>query len=129
MLESNDHGWTSIKICYDYNEYCNTFENTEIYMHRSLYVSAESSRPSYDTPYGFYISNIMHENASEQVIHNFNMSSYSTMYPSGLWVVYSKENRDFITYPNTHTNRGRFTLSTSGSIIPYGETFRLDLAY
>lgn len=129
LLQSNDHGWTSLTIHYSYDEECNVAAGSEIYMHRSLYVTAKSSRPSYDTPYGFYVSAITHEDASGNQIKTFSMTDYSVYLPTDIWRHYAKENRDVCVYSNTHNNKGRFTISTTGSIIPYVETFKLDLAY
>ena len=128
LVEQNDHGWTAITLNYSYDEYCNTFKGNEIYPYRSLYVTAKSSRPDYDTPYSFIVSGIDHYNGDIK-LKSFSMTSYSVFNPSDVWKYSAKENREFCSYNNTHSYKGSFLMSISGGILPCAERIYLNLAY
>jgi len=124
----NDHGWTTFSIYYSYTENYTRTTTQATFKHRELYVTVESSRPDWDTPYNFSCGPLRHVNSSGNTLTTFSMTDTDAMFPQ-VWACYDKINNTSVTYSRTSNNKGQFTLTITGTncINPYGNTFNFSL--
>ena len=126
----NEHGWTAFSVFYKYRENYVMNDTNVTYKYRSLYSYAETSRASWDNPYGFSCSNIYYVNSSGKKIQKFNMNRVSdNIFPGNAFSCISKENRTSVTYKRKNNNFGQFSFSITSPNCnnPYAKSIKYSL--